>query len=369
MTRLNTTPASIYREGVWTRGHVEERDGVLTDIVVTDMPGPPEPPYLIPGFVDLHVHGGGGGDVMDGPDGVGRTAQFHAGSGTVAICATTVTAPPADITAALRGIAHVVDQPVASAAVVLGAHIEGPFVNPAKLGGQPPFAIDPDVELARSWCDLTPVRIVTLAPELHGAEALIRFLAGKGVRVQVGHSLADDETLSASASWGVSGVAHLFNASAPITSRQPGVAGWALGCSEWAELICDLKHVHPTLLKLAIRSISNPYFVTDCCAAGGCPDGEYRLGRGRITKHDGLVCLPGTNQIAASLLVGIEAFRNILSLGVGLEEAVRMTSERPARYVGAKTLGAVAPGRAASVVMLDERFSLVDVWIEGKRLQ
>ncbi len=370
MTLLNDRAASIYLGGGrWVHGHVRERDGLIAAVEGTPINGPPGSPYLIPGFIDLHVHGGGGADVMDGPEGVARTAEFHARYGTVALCATTVTAPPDDVTRALRGVSHVMANDSGPGAAVLGAHVEGPFVNPGKLGGQPPFAIHPDAALAALWCDTAPVRIMTLAPELPGAEAVTRLLTARGVRVQVGHSLADAATLTAAEAWGVGGAAHLFNASAPITARAPGVAGWALGRAEWAELICDLKHVHPDALRLAIRAIPQPYAVTDCCSAGGCPDGDYTLGQNRVTKRGGLVCLPGTDQIAASLLVGIEAFRNIVSLGVGLETAIAMTSTRPAAYVGAGAFGAIAPGRAASLIALNDDLGITAAWLKGRRIQ
>lgn len=210
---------------------------------------------------------------------------------------------------------------------------------------------------------------MTLAPELPGAEAVTRFLVKRGVRVQIGHSLAGPEILVEAKAWGATGFAHLFNASAPIASRTPGVAGWALTNAQSVELICDLKHVHPDLLRLAIRAIPRPYFVSDCCAAGGCPDGDYHLGSNKVTKHHGLVCLFGTDRLAASLLVGIEAFRNILSLGCNLETAIEMTSARPAEYIGVTDFGAIALGRVASVIAISETFELTGVWLRGQKLQ
>lgn len=364
MSTGHSVSGSIYYSGKWVRGRIEYRDGIISEVVGTEIVGDPEPPYIIPGFIDLHVHGGGGADVMGGSPELAAICEYHAAHGTVALCATTVTAPLADINHALAGVKEYMNAPIPGAAEVLGVHLEGPFINPARLGGQPPFAISPQIELLAGWKGLAPLRIVTLAPELPGSEAAIRWLSTQGIRVQVGHSLADNTVLQNAQSWGLSGVAHLYNAGAPIVARDPGVAGWALANTQWAELICDLKHVHPDLLKVAIRAIPNPYFITDCCSAGGCPDGEYRLGSHTVIKSDGLVRLPG-GQIAASVLTSIEAFRNILHLTGSIDTAIAMMATRPARYLGEDKLGVIQPGYRASFVVLDQDFSLIHTYVNG----
>ena len=364
MSAGHSVTGSVYCSGRWVRGCVEYRDGIISRVVGIDIAGDPEPPYIIPGFIDLHVHGGGGADVMGGSSELATICEYHAINGTVALCATTVTAPLADIGHALTGAREYMDAPVPGAAEVLGVHLEGPFINPARLGGQPPFAIPPQIGLLAKWKDLAPLRIVTLAPELPGAEAAIRWLADHNIRVQVGHSLADNAVLEEARSWGMSGVAHLYNAGAPIVARDPGVAGWALANAEWAELICDLKHVHPDLLKIAIQAIPNPYFITDCCSAGGCPDGEYRLGAHTVVKSDGLVRLPD-GQIAASVITSIEAFRNILHLTGSIDTAIAMMATRPARYIGESGLGVIDAGYQASFIVLDQYLSVTTTYVRG----
>jgi N-acetylglucosamine-6-phosphate deacetylase len=369
VNRLNNTPASIYSRGGWLRGYVLEQDGVISGIDGSSVSGKPKGPYIVPGFVDLHVHGGNGAEVMGGETGIRATAAYHAKHGTAAICATTLTAPLDEIEGALHAIGQVEGRPGVGEAEVIGAHIEGPFVNPAKLGGQPPFAISPRIDLVDQWVRLCSVRIVTMAPELPDAESVVRHLARQGVRVQVGHSLADASTLDAAAGWGIAGFSHLFNAVNGMSSRLPGVSGWALSRAEWAELICDLEHVHPDMLRTAVRSISKPYFISDCCSAGGRPDGSYRLGQNAVEKRGKRVCLPGTDQLAASVLTGADAFRNLLSIGLPLETAVVMTSSRPAEYLGLNRYGDIVGGKTASVVAFDDEFNLETVWIRGTQVE
>lgn len=364
MTAISNTKASIYTAGSWIWGTVHEEGGRVTAIEGVPLVEP-RAPYLVPAFVDLHVHGGGGYEVMLGGEETRGVARFHARHGTGAFCPTTLTAPLDQITSAIEAAAAVMERPMADESEVLGVHIEGPFINPAKLGGQPAFAITPDLGITRHWLDIADIKIMTLAPELDGARELIELLSASGVRSQVGHSLADDETLASAEAWGASGYAHLFNAAAPVTARSPGVIGRALNHAHWAELICDLRHVHPSLLTHAIKTIPGAYSITDCCAAGGLPDGDYALGLNAVTKADGVVYLRGTRQIAASVLTADEAFRNIVSLGVGLETAIWMTSARPAQYVGARDYGELSQGKFASAVLLDGDLMVAQVWLKG----
>lgn len=364
MNPVNRSKASICHAGTWIWGTLDSENGRVV-AVHGDPIAAPKAPYLVPAFVDLHVHGGGGYEVMRAGEEVRGVAKFHARHGTGAFCPTTLTAPLDQITTAIEAAAEAMKHPRAGEAEVLGVHIEGPFINPAKLGGQPAYAIAPDLAVTQHWLDMAMIKIMTLAPELEGAEELIELLTDYGARVQVGHSLADDHILASAEKWGASGYSHLFNAAAPLSARAPGVIGRALQHAHWAELICDLRHVHPTLLTHAIKTIPGAYSITDCCAAGGLPDGDYALGLNPVTKADGVVYLHGTKQIAASVLTADEAFRNIVSLGVGLETAVEMTSARPAQYIGASGYGGLTLGKFASAVLLDEDLTVSQVWLKG----
>jgi N-acetylglucosamine-6-phosphate deacetylase len=326
-----------------------------------------QPPqrYILPGFVDLHVHGGGGADVMEGEAATRQMARFHARHGTTALLATTVTAPAGDIEAALRGIRAVMDHPGPGEAQVLGVHLEGPFVNPNKLGAQPPFAIAPDLGLLKHWMGLAVFKVITLAPELEGAGAMIRHLVQHGVRPQMGHTLADYAQAKAAFEAGAIGFTHFYNAMSNLQGREPGVVGLALGESEWAELIGDGLHVHPGAIRAAMRAIPNLYGVTDAVAAAGMPEGEYRLGRHTVYKKpQGVFLADGT--LAGSALTMDQALRNLVGWGLSLAEASRRLSELPARYIGLSDCGFIKVGKQADLVVINAALEVEEVWVKGE---
>ena len=324
------------------------------------------PRYILPGFVDLHVHGGGGADCMQGEAAVRRMARFHAQHGTTGLLATTVTAPLADLEAALRGIAAVVQNPGPGEAWVWGVHLEGPFINPEKLGAQPPYTIEPDLETMRYLLSLAPIRVVTLAPELPGALELIAFLKAQGVRVQQGHTAATYAQSLAGLEAGARGFTHFYNAMTPLHHREPGVVGLGLGRAQWAELIPDGLHVHPAAIGVATRAIPQAYAVTDAVAAAGMPEGVYRLGRHRVYKKgQGVFLADGT--LAGSTLTMDKAAQNLRRWGYTLREVVQMTSSFAATYLGIQH--GLKPGLPADLVVLDEALNLVEVYVRGQKVE
>jgi len=327
-----------------------------------------EPPYILPGFIDCHVHGGAGADAMEGEDAVRTMAAFHASRGTVAMLPTTMTAKKPEIEAALAGIDAVRQKPGPGEAAVLGAHLEGPFINPCKLGAQPAETLDPDPGLAAQWCRRFAVRVATIAPERPNGEALVRALAEAGVRPQIGHSLASADEARAALGAGISGFTHLFNAMSGTDHRAPGVAAVALAEGESAELIADLHHVAPEMIRAAARAIPGLYAITDATSAAGMPDGEYRLGAQAILKMGGRATLPDGETLAGSVLTMDEALRNLVETGFSLREASDMVSARPARYLGLADYGAISEGAAASLVVLDGHLSLAEVLLTGVAL-
>lgn len=331
----------------------------------------PEAPrrYLLPGCLDLHVHGGDGADSMDGEAAVRQLARFHARNGTTALLATTVTAPVADIEAALAGINAVVERPGPGEARVLGVHLEGPFINPDKLGAQPPYAIPPDLELMRRWLGLAPIKVVTLAPELPGALELIRFLSEQGVRVQVGHTLATYAQAREALEAGVASFTHCFNAMTPLRHREPGVAGLALERAQRAEFITDGLHVHPAVVRASWKAIPEPYVVTDAVAAAGMPEGPYHMGRHRVIKRGDGVYLDDGVTLAGSALTTGQAIRNLVDWGYSLAEAVRATSATPARYLGLGERGHLQPGACADILVLNANLEVEEVYVQGQRIQ
>jgi N-acetylglucosamine-6-phosphate deacetylase len=326
----------------------------------------PATPLLLPGFIDLHVHGGGGADTMDAGQAATTLALQHARHGTTALLATTMTAPLADIEAALRALAPAIAQRPRGAARVLGVHLEGPYISPDRLGAQPAFARAPSLPELLALHALAPIRLVTLAPEVSGMLALIPALVEAGMRVQIGHSAASYEQALAALEQGATGFTHLFNAMSPMHHRAPGVAGAALAHARYAEIIPDLLHVHPGAIRAALRAIPGLFCVSDATAAAGMPDGEYRLGRQTVTKCLGGVRL-ADGTLAGSTLTLDQALRNLVALGLPLAEASARVSRHAADYLGLPTRGRLVVGASADVLVLDAgTLALQQVFVEGE---
>ena len=325
-------------------------------------------PIVLPGFVDLHVHGGGGHDTMAGGDAVAGLARTHARHGTTALLATTMTAPRAEIDSALAALAPCVASRPVRAARVLGVHLEGPYINRAKLGAQPDFACAATLDEVLALHAIAPIRLVTIAPELPGHLALVVALRAHGFVVQLGHSAASYEDARAAFEAGAQGVTHLFNAMSGLHHRAPGLAGAALAHATHAEVIADLQHVHAGALLAARRAIPGLYCVTDSTAATGMPDGEYRLGRQAVTKCLGGVRL-ADGTLAGSTLTMDQALCNLVELGLPLAEASQRTSTIAARYLGLADRGVLAPGAWADLVVLDAALALRRVLVEGEEIE
>ena len=321
--------------------------------------------FVLPGFIDLHVHGGGGADCMAGADAVRRMARFHAGHGTTALLATTVTAPRPDLLAAFHGIGAAMAAADEGSARVLGVHLEGPFISPRALGAQPPFAIAPDLGLVDELAALAPIRVATMAPEIDPDGALLAHLLAQDVRAQIGHTTCSYAEAHAALVAGAAGFTHLFNAMSGLHHRRPGAVGAALAHAEWAELILDFVHVEAAAARVALRAIPNLYCITDAVAATGMPPGEYGLGQSRVFKRDDAVRLEdGT--LAGSVLTMDQTLRNLLHLGVPLEQAARRCATLPAGYLGLENRGRLVPGAVADVVVVDRQGRLEAVFAEGR---
>ncbi len=322
---------------------------------------------ILPGFIDLHVHGGGGADVMDGADAVRTMAGFHARQGTTTLLATTVTAPTDELRRAFAGIAEALAEPAADGAEVLGVHLEGPFLNPEALGAQPPFAIAPDLDLVAGLHEAAPIRVATIAPEVDPQGRLLAWLVTHGVRAQIGHTRCSYAEASAALAAGATGFTHLYNAMTGLHHRAAGAVGCAMAEGRFAELILDFQHVEPGAALAALRAIPGLYGITDAVAACGMPDGDYHLGRHPIRKTGPTVRL-GDGTLAGSVLTMDRAFANFLALGLDAAEAARRTSTIAADYLGLDDRGRLVPGRRADLVLLDARGAIAGVMREGRPL-
>ncbi len=336
-------------------------------------PDPAAPPerLILPGFVDTHVHGGGGGDTMDGPGGLETLARLHARHGTTTLLPTTITNPWPRVLAALAAVAAATAAPVTGGADIPGAHLEGPFISPGRLGAQPPFTLHPTPERVAEVLALGVVRAVTIAPELPGATAAALAFARAGVRVGVGHTRADADTVSAllaavHASGGQGAATHLFNAMGGVEGRVPGPAG-ALMSDPLAtlEVILDGVHVHDTAFRLARAAApGRVMLITDAMRAAGLGDGQSELGGQPVTVRGAHATLPdGT--LAGSVLTMDEALRRAVAAGVPLPEASRMASLTPAHSVGLRDRGELRPGLRADLITLDSALRVQGVWVGG----
>jgi N-acetylglucosamine-6-phosphate deacetylase len=324
-------------------------------------------PMMIPGFIDLHVHGGGGVDVMDGGDAALHVARTHVRTGTTMMLATTMTAPASDLSAAFSGVAKAIATVSSerAAAHIFGVHLEGPFISDERLGAQPNFTRRLAMDEFQALNAISPIRLVTLAPETSGNLDAIPALVAAGYKVQLGHSNASYEQTKAALDAGAAGFTHLYNAMSALHHRQPGMVGAALAHADHAEIIVDLLHVHPGAIRAAMRSIAGLYCVTDSTAAASMPDGEYRLGRQRVTRCMGGVRL-ADGTLAGSVLTMDQAFRNLVEhLGLSLTEASRRTSAFAADYIGAPDRGKLATGAFADVVVLDRDLTVTEVFAAG----
>jgi N-acetylglucosamine-6-phosphate deacetylase len=286
-------------------------------------------------------------------------------TGTTAYQPTFVTAPEDALVVALREVPFGQDGPR-----IVGAHLEGPFLSPHRMGVHPPASRrDPDRALLLRLLDAAQVSQVTLAPELPGALDLVDLLIERGVAVSAGHSDATSDEAHRAFDRGVRTVTHLFNAMRPLAPRDPGIALAALARSDvTVQLIADGHHVAADAMLVACRAAQGRFaLVTDATAAAGMGDGEFTLAGGRVVSAGGVVRTP-EGQLAGSALTMLDAVRNVHALGIRLEEALTAATAVPAAIVGRADLGRLAPGSPADVVVLDDNLEIARVLIGGRRL-
>ncbi len=341
---------------------------------------------IVPGFIDVHVHGVEGFDTLDGNGAVASIAARLPRYGVTAFCPTTVACDHQALTAFLAEVEQCRHAPAPRAARVLPAHLESNFINPEYRGAQPlaclrlPKPATPADASVFSADDILgaiaaarqDVGIVTVAPELPGGIELVRDLAAAGHHVSLGHSGADFDTAIAAIEAGARQATHLFNRMTPMTHRNPGLPGAVLARSEvCVELICDAYHVHPAMCQvaLAVKGTGGVMAITDATAGAGLPVGATaRLG-GRTIRVTGSAAVLDAGTLAGSTLTMNRAFRNVVqTFQRSRIDAVAVCSTTPARTLGLEGLGAIEPGAIADLVILDERFDVVHTVIGGERV-
>ena len=327
---------------------------------------------VVPGFIDLHGHGGGGADYGDGAQAIHRALQLHRAHGTTRSVLSLVSTPVPETVAALSAVRSVMaDDPL-----VLGAHLEGPFLAAGRKGAHDASALrEPDAavvdELLRAGEDV--VRQVTIAPELTGGLEAVRRFRRAGVRVAVGHTQCSAAEARAAFDAGATILTHTFNAMPGLHHRDPGPIAAAIADDRVTlELVLDGAHVHPDVARILLAAAPHRVaLVTDAMRAAGVGDGSYQLGPLDVEVTDGVARLQTTGTIAGSTLTQDRALRlAIETVGIAPEAAVAALTAVPARALGEDTrLGLLAPGFAADLVVLDADWSPVAVWADGRVIE
>ncbi len=329
--------------------------------------------FIVPGFVDIHVHGGGGFDVMDGDyEAVKQVAETHSRFGTTAFLPTTMTMSKDKIIGGLKSVNEVFLKGT-GAAEILGVHLEGPYISPAKKGAQKEkdirkASVEEFIEFNKVSGNL--IRIVTIAPEMPGVIELIRWLYRHNIIASVGHSNATYKEVQAGIKAGITHVTHTFNAMRGFSHREPGVVGAALSYPELTlEMIADGVHLHPVAMKilLKIKEIERVILITDAMRATSKLEGAYNLGGQEVIVTKGEARLKdGT--LAGSVLTMDKAVRNMIDIvGVSLKEAIQMATINPARCLGVEDKkGSVEPGKDADIVILDKKLKVELTMVKGK---
>jgi N-acetylglucosamine-6-phosphate deacetylase len=326
--------------------------------------------YVVPGFVDMHVHGGGGGAFSSGRLEEARNAvAFHLSHGTTTTMASTVTGALPDLERYVAELAELVED-----GVLAGIHLEGPFIARSRCGAHDPNLLrDPDPADVRRLVKAGrgAVRMVTLAPELeHGLEAT-GLLADAGVIAAIGHTDATYAEANHAIARGARVATHVFNAMRPVHHREPGPVTAALEQDEvFVEVVNDGMHVHPSVVSLvfAAAGAHRIALITDAMEAAGSADGKYPLGPLTVEVSGGAVRVAGTDTLAGSTLTMDNALRNtVLSVGIPLEQAVISASLTPARALGLDDrIGSLEPGKYADLVVLDDDLHVVAVMRRGR---
>jgi N-acetylglucosamine-6-phosphate deacetylase len=353
--------------------------------------------YIVPGFIDVHVHGVEGIDTLDvrrDGDPIALIAERLPRYGVTAFCPTTVACAPAALRGVLDQVRRARSAPSARAARVLPAHLESNFISPEYSGAQPADCLrspraavaerrakgsdEPTDPAAFTASDIlaeieraTPdVGIVTLAPELDGGLDLIQWLVSRGHRVSLGHSGATYEVALEAIAAGARHATHLFNRMPPLGHRAPGLAGAVLQAEEIAaEIICDGFHVHPALIRTAVaaKRPSRVVAITDATAAAGLPAGSTALLGGRPITAGTATALLADGTIAGSVLTMDRAFQTLVGqVGLSLVDAATMCATTPARELGLVGHGILAPGAVADFVVLDAQLAVVQTYIAGQ---
>ncbi|WP_410771904.1 N-acetylglucosamine-6-phosphate deacetylase [Fontibacillus sp. BL9] len=378
------TPRGIFHDGA-----VAVRDGLITyvgstagipagadnAVEVIDARGA----YVLPGFIDVHVHGGMLEDFSEpSKKAFDAITKLHCSQGTTSMLATTMTLPKDVIDTVLEEVHRYInsDMPYAKLA---GVHLEGPFISPKWPGAQnPAHIVPPNRSWVEAWEEQYPglIKQVTFAPEREGAHELIKFLREKGIVAAAGHTDATYEEIMAAVEVGLHHAVHTFNAMTPLHHRKPGTAGAILSSPAISgEIIADGIHVHKAGIQLlaSVKTNHNLILITDAMSAAGLGNGEYKLGDLPVIVKDNVCTLKESEgTLAGSTLTMIRGFRHLVrEIGLNVEQASEAASLNPAKLIRIDHLtGTVETGKQADLLLIDrEDLELQKVWVEGRLFQ
>lgn len=357
-------------------GRIVTPDGVVNGTLVVDedrfegvieREGEPTG-WVLPGFVDVHCHGGGGYSLANGnPDSARSAAAFHASRGTTTLVASFVSATHEFLLESTRAL-----QPLVKDGTLAGVHYEGPYISAAKCGAHVVEVLrDPAISELTELIENGEgaVKMVTIAPELDGALAAIEFLDQRGVVPSIGHTNASYEQTTAGIDAGAQAATHLFNAMRAFNHREPGPIPALLDDERiFSEIVADPVHLHPGTMRFAFDTSLPAWtlLVSDAMDAAGLADGRYMLGRHEVDVVDGTATVAGTDIIAGSTITLLDAVRNAVRLaGQTVEAASQMASATPAELLGLNDVGAIEAGKYADLVVLDDDLNLVSVMRRG----
>ncbi len=320
---------------------------------------------IIPGFIDLHCHGGNGFDVMEGSQSIIEMSKYHLRHGTTSIMPTTWTNTLENTISALKGFNEIKKD---NGNNILGVHLEGPFINPNKLGAQPNLTEKPSLEFIKKILEIADVKIITLAPEIDGMQEFINDLVELNIKIQFGHTLADFDCCEKIMKDHEIGFSHLYNAMSGNHHRSPGVLSAALSKGKYAEIICDNIHVSKEAIKIAKKCIPGLYAITDSINASGMNDGEYIFAKNNIKKENHSVKIKSDGTLAGSIVTMDQTFKNLISMNFSLEEAVALTSYNASKYMNLDNVGVIQKNFLSNFLILDKEFNLKEVYLRGKKI-
>tara|TARA_Y100000590_G_scaffold470638_1_gene667256 strand:+ start:1375 stop:2466 length:1092 start_codon:yes stop_codon:yes gene_type:complete len=359
MTSFNKISGKIVNHDGALNGEIVFNENILQ---INDINESTNRNYIIPGFVDLHCHGGVGYDTMEGANSIKKMSEYHLSKGTTSLLATTWTSTFDHTYDALNGFNDL----LGAHSNLIGVHLEGPFINSSILGAQPALTSDPSIEFINKVLKFATIKTITLAPELEGMETFIPYLREKKINVQFGHSLADSKCCEKYINKNNTSFTHLYNAMSGNNHRSPGVLSTALSKGIFAEIICDMNHVSKEAILIAKKCIPNLYAITDSIGASGLDDGNYKFAHTDIEKIKDKVFLQNTNTLAGSVTNMHDSFLNLLKMNISIEDAVKMTSFSAAKYLNLLNVGSISKNNKANFLVLDKDFNILKIFLNGQ---